>query len=107
MNNDIKRHFRIDFDNDEKLLLSVRQNKTSYTEEVNKTLRKGFTTTDVIKKIDKMIEMINDCQFKLYKIEMLEKQHYSDMEFPERTDPKKNKNLNNFYAELKKDKYNE
>lgn len=104
---DIKRHFRIDAENDEKIMANVKTKKSNYTKEINIALKKGFSTDDVIKLLNTMIKQIQDCQFKLYESIMLSRQLYSDMEFPERTNPKSNKLLQDFDKDLKRDKFHD
>lgn len=104
---DKKRHFRIDAENDEKIMAKVKMKKSNYTREINVALKKGFGTDDVFELLNIMTKQIQDCQFKLHESIMLSRQLYSDMEFPQRTNFKNNKLLQDFDKDLKRDKYHD
>lgn len=107
MNNEKKRHIRIDSDIDEQLLENVKKHKNNYTTEINSVLRIGLEYLHAIEILNEITIEVGRCFKKLHSIEMLQKQLYSDMEFPTVTNPNKSENLKKFYSNLRKDIYND
>lgn len=98
-------HIRIDEDIDKIINDNAIKNHTSYSKETNRLLELSQSKDNAIMELNKMINIICDIQRKVNLNFLLTKQLYSDMEFPETTNPNQSDNLNKFFKNKRVDKY--
>lgn len=104
----IDKHFSISPDLDNKVKLSSKKNRRSYSDELNFIISEYFIEKDELEKLLSSLDA--DMKFVARKMNILfelVKQIYSDMNFSNIKDPNKSYAVNEFMKKMKRDKFDD
>jgi trans-2-enoyl-CoA reductase len=104
----IDKHIPITESNDNKLKASCKRNKRSYSEEVNYVIEEYYKERDELIKL--LYSLAKDMKFISKKQNIvfeLIKQIYSDMDFKNIKNPKNSYALNEFFKNIRSDKFDD
>ena len=104
----IDKHFSISPDLDNKIKISLKKSKRSYSDELNFIINEYFKEKEELEKI--LISLDSDMKFVARKMNILfelVKQIYSDMDFSNINDPNRSYAVNEFMKKMKRRDTNE
>lgn len=104
----IDKHFSISPDLDNKVKVSSKKSKRSYSDELNYIISEYYKEKEELEKLLRSLDA--DMKFvarKMNTLFELVKQIYSDMDFKNIKDPNKSYAVNEFMKKMKKDKFDD
>lgn len=104
----IDKHFSISPVLDNKIKISLKKSKRSYSDELNFIINEYFKEKEELEKI--LISLDSDMKFVARKMNILfelVKQIYSDMDFSNIKDPNRSYAVNEFMKKMKRDKFDD